>query len=270
MPELPEVETITKALEKCILEKRISGIILSGKNLRYQLEPERIDYVLGEKIVSIERRAKYMIWRLTNSWTILCHLGMSGNFSYSTKLVKDIPKHCHITIRFSDGSECFYIDPRRFGFICIQELGELEKFFSHLGLEPLSDEFNTQYFFEKTRNSKMAIKLLLMNNYTVVGVGNIYANESLFMAGIKPTRQANKLTKKDCGNLVSCIKEVLLKAIEMGGSSIRDFKSLDGTRGYFVTQFLVYQQKECSRCHHSLKELIQSSRKSYFCPKCQK
>ena len=226
----------------------------------------------GAKILSLSRRAKYLILH-TDKGDIIVHLGMSGSLSI-LKVSDNLPagKHDHVDLTTESGVILRYNDPRKFGCWLWAEKAEEHELLKKLGPEPLSDAFTSGYLFEKGRKKTVAIKNFIMNNEVVVGVGNIYACESLFMAGIHPELSAQNLTQKQCERLVKVIKEVLTKSIIQGGTTLKDFIQPDGKPGYFAQVLQVYGRKgeECHDCGAIIETKVVGQRNTYFCPKCQK
>ena len=243
-------------------------------SLRWPVDLTLKQTLPGLVIQSIGRRGKYLLLK-TELGTLLIHLGMSGNLRVLPANTPPL-KHDHVDIVLENGYLVRLNDPRRFGSVLWHPASEgsveTHKLLAKLAPEPLIDEFNEQYFFEITRNRKVAIKTLVMNSAVAVGAGNIYANESLFMSKIHPQTIASKLTKKQCELLVRNIKNVLEAAIEQGGTTLKDFMSPDGKPGYFVQKLNVYDQggKPCTVCGTTIERIILNQRASYFCPKCQK
>ncbi|MFD2167364.1 bifunctional DNA-formamidopyrimidine glycosylase/DNA-(apurinic or apyrimidinic site) lyase [Thalassotalea euphylliae] len=270
MPELPEVEVCRLGISPHITNQAIANIDVRQRQLRWPV-PEQLEDAVGERIRSVERRSKYLILKVT-SGSILIHLGMSGTIRVIDKNVP-VEKHDHVDIVFDNGKMLRLNDPRRFGAVLwlandVDEQGILTK----LGPEPLTDAFHADYLFEKSRKKTVPVKTFIMNNPVVVGVGNIYANEALFLSGIRPTKKAGTLTKKQCVVLTDNIKVVLAAAIKQGGTTLKDFTQADGRPGYFAQSLNVYGRagKACVTCGETLKEIRQSNRSSVFCPSCQK
>ena len=269
MPELPEVETalrgVTPYLKGFIIEK----IVVRQPKLRWTVSPELTE-LKDVKILNLTRRAKYLIIH-TEKGYIIGHLGMSG----SVRIVShdsSINKHDHVDIVMSNGKLLRYNDPRRFGaWLWTDNLEEFHLFLK-LGPEPLSEEFSGEYLFKKSRQKSIALKVFLMDNAVVVGVGNIYANETLFLCGLHPLKLAKNLTRKQCELLVETIKAVLTKSIVQGGTTLKDFLQPDGRPGYFAQSLLVYgnKSKPCPQCGAKIESLVIGQRNSYFCPHCQK
>lgn len=269
MPELPEVETTKRGIEPWLKDQTISKIIVRQPKLRWPVS-EEIHLLEGEQILSLTRRAKYILVE-TAKGTAIWHLGMSG----SLRLVEageDPGGHDHIDWQLSNGKVLRYHDPRRFGALLWVAPGEDSEHLSHLGPEPLSDDFDADYLFQRSRGKSQAIKTFIMDGKVVVGVGNIYANESLFMAGIRPQTAAGKISKQRYERLVSEIKKVLAAAIEQGGTTLRDFVGGDGKPGYFAQQLFVYGRggQPCKFCNTTLKEIRQGQRATVYCPSCQR
>ncbi|WEJ62403.1 bifunctional DNA-formamidopyrimidine glycosylase/DNA-(apurinic or apyrimidinic site) lyase [Thiomicrorhabdus lithotrophica] len=274
MPELPEVETTRKGITPKADQQVIKAFVVRNASLRWPVDLTLKQTLPGLVIQSIGRRGKYLLLK-TELGTLLIHLGMSGNLRVLPANTPPL-KHDHVDIVLENGYLVRLNDPRRFGSVLWHPASEgsveTHKLLAKLAPEPLSDEFNEQYFYEKTRNRKVAIKTLVMNSAVAVGAGNIYANESLFMSKIHPQTIASKLTKKQCELLVRNIKTVLEAAIEQGGTTLKDFMSPDGKPGYFVQKLNVYDQggKPCTVCGTTIERIILNQRASYFCPKCQK
>lgn len=271
MPELPEVETSLRGVEPYLQGQTIKQIITRTPKLRWTI-PTELAQIQGAKILSLSRRAKYLILH-TDKGDIIVHLGMSGSLSI-LKVSDNLPagKHDHVDLITESGVILRYNDPRKFGCWLWAEKAEEHELLKKLGPEPLSDAFTSGYLFEKGRKKTVAIKNFIMNNEVVVGVGNIYACESLFMAGIHPELSAQNLTQKQCERLVKVIKEVLIKSIIQGGTTLKDFIQPDGKPGYFAQVLQVYGRKgeECHDCGAIIETKVVGQRNTYFCPKCQK
>jgi len=269
MPELPEVETSCRGIEPHALGHKIVSICVRQPKLRWPVDPQLDSLMVGQIIQQVKRRAKYLQLQTTQG-DILIHLGMSG----SLKIVTDeaVTKHDHLDIVLSNGKTIRYNDPRRFGCVLLNQQGNQHPLLAKLGPEPLSDDFNGVYLHQKAKGRKGAIKNFIMNGQIVVGVGNIYAAESLFMSAIHPNRAANRVSLKRMTQLVTMIKMVLEKAILAGGSSLKDFTGSDGKPGYFQQELLVYgrQNLACVQCTSELKLMKIGQRASVYCPQCQK
>lgn len=271
MPELPEVETSLRGVEPYLQGQTIQQIITRTPKLRWAI-PAQLAQMQGAKIISLSRRAKYLILH-TNKGDIIVHLGMSGSLGIlKASDNKPAGKHDHVDLITESGVILRYNDPRKFGCWLWAENAEQHELLQKLGPEPLSEAFTSGYLFEKSRKKTVAVKNFIMNNDVVVGVGNIYACESLFMAGIHPELAAQNLTKKQCERLVQVIKEVLTKSIIQGGTTLKDFIQPDGKPGYFAQVLQVYGRKgeECHDCGAIIEAKMVGQRNTYFCPKCQK
>lgn len=240
MPELPEVETSRRGIEPHLVGATILHAVVRNGRLRWPVS-EEIYRLSDQPVLSVQRRAKYLLLELPEGWIII-HLGMSGSLRI---LPEELPpeKHDHVDLVMNNGKVLRYTDPRRFGaWLWTKEL-EGHNVLAHLGPEPLSDDFNGEYLHQKCAKKKTAIKPWLMDNKLVVGVGNIYASESLFAAGIHPDRLASSLSLAECELLARVIKAVLLRSIEQGGTTLKDFLQSDGKPGYFAQELQVYGRK---------------------------
>ena len=283
MPELPEVETVKRGLEEFIINESIKEVYLSKFNLRFPWPKDFVSKIIGKKIVFIKRRAKYIIIGLSDNYSIIAHLGMSGSYKVLKKgEVKDyiILKHDHLIIDL-DNFKIVYNDPRRFGYIDLTNQDpETHKFLSSLGPEPLSNYFNADNLAETLLNKNKPIKNTLLDQNIVSGLGNIYVCEALFRSKINPKKNCSKLVtskgkpRKNLIFLVEKINEVIKEAIEAGGSSLKDFSNTSGKMGYFQSSFNVYdrENEKCLlvSCDGIVKRIIQSGRSTFFCSKCQK
>ena len=283
MPELPEVETVKRGLEEFIINESIKEVYLSKFNLRFPWPKDFVSKIVGKKIISIKRRAKYIIIGLSDNYSIIAHLGMSGSYKVLKKgEVQDyiILKHDHLIIDL-DNFKIVYNDPRRFGYIDLTNQDpETHKFLSSLGPEPLSNYFNADNLAETLLNKNKPIKNTLLDQNIVSGLGNIYVCEALFRSKINPKKNCSKLVtskgkpRKNLILLVKKINEVIKEAIEAGGSSLRDFSNTSGKMGYFQSSFNVYnrENEKCllGSCNGVIKRIIQSGRSTFFCSKCQK
>lgn len=269
MPELPEVETTLRGIAPHILGCKVTQVVIRQPRLRWPIPTELAETLQGRKLLGITRRGKYLLLRFAHG-SVLAHLGMSG----SLRIVETLEPHLlhdHVDLIFGRLT-LRYCDPRRFGcLLWLDEEPQIHPLLSQLGPEPLTDDFNPDYLFARTRQRSQAIKTLIMDSKVVVGVGNIYANESLFMAGIKPIRKAGSLTRRNCEDLVRDIKFVLQRSIDQGGTTLRDFVGGDGKPGYFQQQLLVYGRggKACNTCAGLLKEIRMNQRTTVYCVKCQ-
>ncbi len=268
MPELPEVETTKRGLEPWLLNQRIEKITVRQAKLRWPV-PEEIFQLESQRIFKLERRAKYLLMH-TEAGTAIWHLGMSG----SLRVVEPnavIGKHDHIDWQLSNEKVLRYHDPRKFGALLFNPPHSDVALLAQLGPEPLSDAFTGAYLFARARGKTQAVKTFIMDAHQVVGVGNIYANESLFKAGIHPELAAGKISLKRYEILAQEIKTILAQAIEQGGTTLRDFVGGDGKPGYFAQELRVYGRKglPCPKCQKTLQEVRIAQRSSVFCTKCQ-
>lgn len=271
MPELPEVETIVNGLKPQLVGHTIVDVRHSSKNLRYPLP--HFTRIHHATITNIHRRAKYLIFSLDNEQSLLWHLGMTGQFHV---LASDAQagKHEHVTMDLSGNIKLCYRDTRRFGYVDICDTAQLahHPWLTKLGVEPLTDNFHAKQLKIHLQTRNTSIKQNIMDNAIVVGVGNIYASESLFRANIAPTTPAKSLSSQQLCQLVLQIRNVLQEAIAAGGSTISDFVKADGQPGYFAHSFNVYGRdgKPCLVCHSPIQRIVQAGRASFFCPTCQK
>lgn len=280
MPELPEVETVCRGLSKALTGNKIASVSVTRKNLRIPF-PTTLCEIAGAKVQDISRRAKYILMRLDTDETVIFHLGMSGRMVIKAKSETYTPeKHDHLVLSMQNGTRVVFNDARRFGLVDLAPTPDVgkHKLFHHLGPEPLDKIFSTEYLAQKLKGKKVAIKLAIMDQRVVVGVGNIYASEALFMAGIGPMRKSNSLKKDEIEKLVSSIRAVLKKAIAAGGSSLRDYVQADGELGYFQHQWAVYDKEgtKCPGCSCNIKKtggikrMVQGARSTFYCPQKQK
>lgn len=267
MPELPEVET-TKLSLAPLIGKSVSDVYISGYRLREPI-PDDIDELAGSVLVGVVRRAKYLILSFDKNGQmleLLVHLGMSGSLQQHTCLVPR--KHDHVVFGFGS-IRLHYHDPRRFGMVMWQ--ADARRYLDKLGVEPLSDEFDVMYLAKFVHKTTKPIKTLIMEQPVVVGVGNIYAVESLFLSGIHPATPACQVGMDKLTDLVDNIKTILAKAIKQGGSTLKDFRVGEGKAGYFQQTLMVYGRagKPCVVCHHVLGDVKIAGRASVYCPNCQ-
>ncbi len=287
MPELPEVEVVKKALKKTIYDLTIKNIEIRNKFLRYEIDEKMMKKMINSKVLSVTRRSKYILINLNNNFTILFHLGMTGkiivfkdNKKYKTsfyyKLHENKLKHDHLIISFNRNISLLYNDVRKFGFIKILRTDKvfLTSHLKKLGPEPLSKKFNVSYFKKQLKGKKIFLKNLLMDQKFVAGLGNIYVNEAMFFSKTNPKIRLNNLPHKKIQSLVNEIKKVIKKAINEGGSSIKNFNNTEGEKGNFQQFFNVYgrQGKYCtqSNCKGTVKRIKLSNRSTFFCNICQK
>ncbi|MCH9004278.1 MAG: bifunctional DNA-formamidopyrimidine glycosylase/DNA-(apurinic or apyrimidinic site) lyase [Proteobacteria bacterium] len=269
MPELPEVETSRRGIEPHIIDTRITGIIIRNRHLRWPISKAVDRNLVGESITSVDRRAKYLLINTTNGTAIL-HLGMSGSVFM---VDRDTPAgvHDHVDIEFDSGKTLRFRDPRRFGSLHWSKNPLKHKLLRSLGPEPLGQEFDGEYLWKRSRRRRVSIKQFIMNADVVVGVGNIYASEALYCAGISPRRAAGRVALQRYDLLSTAIKDVLVTAIAAGGTTLRDFYGGDGEPGYFQRQLGVYgrEGEPCRRCDTPITAIVQGQRSSYYCRRCQ-
>lgn len=271
MPELPEVETTCRGITPHISGHKVSDVIVRNRNLRWPVPARLKSLLVGQKVESVQRRGKYILLA-TGSGTVILHLGMSG----SLRIVDNqaaVRKHDHVDMVFDNGKILRLHDPRRFGALLWTSKNPLQhELLTELGPEPLTDDFSAQYLHDVARNRKAAIKQLIMNSHVVVGVGNIYASEALFLAGIHPARAAHRLSLQRCELLVNAIKQVLTAAIKQGGTTLRDFVRENGEPGYFSQTLNVYGRagEPCPKCGRPVSHKVMQQRSTYFCIHCQK
>ena len=275
MPELPEVETTRRGIEPHLAGRRIAAVTLRRNDLRWPIPPEIGERLPGQVIDSVERRAKYLLIH-TAAGSAMLHLGMSGMLRV---LPPDAPigKHDHVDIVLEGTAEqrgrvLRFTDPRRFGSLLWQPFGELHPLLAALGPEPLTDAFEGDTLWCGSRGRSAAVKLFLMDNANVVGVGNIYASEALFAAGIDPRRAAGKVSRERYASLAAEVKRILAWAIERGGTTLRDFLNPDGAPGYFFRELNVYGRtgEPCKVCGTPIRQAVLGQRSTFWCPRCQK
>ena len=273
MPELPEVETVKRALEKVLLHQKIVKTETFIDKMRYPTSSLH-DVPENSEIIGLRRRGRYIIVELDNLLCYVIHLGMSGSMRVvESNTLRN--KHEHVVITLDNDLSWRFDCPRRFGFMTVEKLTEKcrePKSLASLGIEPFDESFTGQHLYEKIHHRRVKIKSLLMDNAVVVGVGNIYVNEVLFKCKVSPFRTANTITKNECVLLVKYIKEILAKAIEAGGTTIADFKGVDGKEGEFVQELLIYGKhgEECPICQSPILKDVIASRSAFYCKKCQK
>lgn len=273
MPELPEVEVVRRGLEPHLKGKMVHRVVLRETRLRWPVDPSLPGLLEGRALTALERRGKYLLARFTNG-TLIMHLGMSGNLRFMEAAVP-ILRHDHIDLEFEDGVLRFN-DPRRFGAFVWHDrhagavLGN--RLLASLGVEPLTGEFDGQVLYQASRGRRVSVKQFLLAGLAVVGVGNIYASESLFRAGIRPATAVGRLTRPRCEKLAVAIKETLSDAIDQGGTTLRDFAGASGAGGYFQLSCLVYGRNglPCAVCETPIKRSVHQARATYWCSSCQR
>ncbi|MFP3873684.1 MAG: bifunctional DNA-formamidopyrimidine glycosylase/DNA-(apurinic or apyrimidinic site) lyase [Thiohalophilus sp.] len=271
MPELPEVETTRKGIAPHLQGRAVREVVVRQRQLRWPI-PRNLNALLqGQVIEQIDRRGKYLLLRM-NKGTLIIHLGMSGSLRILPGRTP-AQKHDHVDIVL-DNEQCLRLrDPRRFGAVLwTRENPSRHKLLAALGPEPLSEQFDADYLWQKSRGRRLTIKAFIMDSKVVTGVGNIYANEALYLAGIHPGRAAGRIARARYAGLVNAIKQVLEAAIRQGGTTLRDFTASDGKPGYFRQQLHVYEreQEPCHQCGKPLRQVVISQRASYYCRHCQR
>lgn len=271
MPELPEVETTRRGIAPHIIDKPVTDVIVRQSKLRWPVPRGLGKKLIGHRILRVQRRAKYLLLGFEHG-TLLLHLGMSGSLRI-VPTTEAAAKHDHFDIVFNNATALRLTDPRRFGAVLwTPNAPDTHDLLAHLGPEPLSDDFNGEYLFQRSRGRKNSIKQFIMDGKVVVGVGNIYASESLYLAGINPKRAAGRVSRERYEKLVAAIKQVLAAAIKQGGTTLRDFVGSDGKPGYFAQQLNVYGRagEDCPGCGSTIKQIVIGQRSTYYCPRCQK
>lgn len=271
MPELPEVQTTVAGLQYHATSATITEAVFHRDTIRYPLESAWLTKIRGRRIVDIRRRAKLIIMTLDEGY-LLWHLGMTGSLRISQD-GEEKRKHDHVELRLTDGRSVRFHDPRRFGYLkWLANESELLSSFSHYGVEPLDAGFNSDFLYQRSRGKQQAVKNFIMNQTVVVGVGNIYACEALFMAGILPQTACGKISKARYQRLVEAIQKVLKQAINQGGTTLKDFINADAKPGYFQQSLLVYGCKgqACKHCGTAIASLTIGGRNSFYCPNCQR
>jgi len=271
MPELPEVETTRRGLEPHLLGRRIASVTVRDARLRWPVERELAGRITGQRIRALRRRAKYLIIELERD-ALIVHLGMSGALSLAPAHTR-AGKHDHFELALDTGTVLRLTDPRRFGSVHrVSGPPEAHMLLASLGPEPLSAQFDAEWLYRITRGRRASIKETLMNSRVVAGVGNIYANEALFRAGIHPRTPAGRLSRQRCAALVDAVRETLADAIAAGGSSLRDWRHADGGLGYFQQRYFVYDRADagCRTCGSPIRGIRQGQRATYYCPRCQR
>jgi formamidopyrimidine-DNA glycosylase len=271
MPELPEVETTRRGIIPHVTGHEIIRVIVRNRQLRWPVARRLEDIITGQTIHAVRRRAKYLLFTL-DTGTLILHLGMSGSLRIVNAIVPP-QQHDHLDLVFRHYKVLRFTDPRRFGSVHWTTRDPLQhKLLRELGVEPLSDDLNGSYLYEQSRGRKVAIKHLIMDSHVVVGIGNIYASEALFMAGINPKRSAGRIGPEKYALLAEVIKEVLSDSIAAGGTTLRDFVNGEGKPGYFGQHLNVYGRagQPCISCQAPIREIRQGQRSTFYCPKCQR
>jgi formamidopyrimidine-DNA glycosylase len=269
MPELPEVETSRRGIEPYVAGQRVTGVTIRNRALRWPVEPGFEARLEGGTVISVGRRAKYLLFN-TEAGSAILHLGMSGSV---TIVPGDAPAgvHDHVDFALGSGDVLRFRDPRRFGSLHWADEPAQHWLLKDLGPEPLADDFDGDYLWRLSRGRRVAIKPFIMNANVVVGVGNIYASESLFRAGIHPRRQAGRVSRARYGLLADAIRDVLARAIRAGGTTLRDFYGFNGQAGYFQLELDVYGRDDepCRHCGRPIRHIVLGQRATYYCVDCQ-
>ncbi len=271
MPELPEVETALRGIKPYILNQKITYVIVRRPNLRWPIPANLAQLLTGQTVKQLKRRGKYLLLGFDHG-TLILHLGMSGSLSVLPEATPH-KKHDHVELHFANHKYLRFTDPRRFGAILwTDEKAANHPLISSIGPEPLTNKFDGDYLYSISRNKKAAIKSFIMDGKIVAGVGNIYATEALFLAGIHPNKSAGDVTLNSYRKLVDAIKSILKQAIKQGGTTLKDFVNPSGSPGYFSIQLHVYGRagKSCPRCKNKLKSIRLLQRSTVYCPYCQK
>jgi formamidopyrimidine-DNA glycosylase len=271
MPELPEVETTRRGIRAALVGRTVQAFDLREPRLRWRVEPTLAAAVTGQRVVDVRRRAKYLLIDLERG-TLIAHLGMSGSLRVMPVAAPRLA-HDHYDLVLDSGQCLRFNDPRRFGSLhwCTGDPHQ-HALLASLGPEPLEGACDAGYLAARAKGRKAAVKIFLMDQRIVVGVGNIYASEALFRAGVRPRRAAGRVKREEWTRIVAAIRAVLSEAIRQGGTTLRDYVGADGTPGYFRQELYVYERtgEPCRRCATPIRHLVQGQRSTYFCPSCQK
>lgn len=272
MPELPEVETIVRSLSPLVTGVSVSSVDVRCAMLRRAVDPSFVESLCGRDLVSVRRRAKYMLFDLDDGRAWIVHLGMSGRLVRVSRLLDHAPrKHDHVIVTLSDGAGLVFHDPRRFGLMTVEHAAD-SPLLAGIGPEPLEDEFNAGYLAGLRRHTRRTIKDVLMDQRVVAGLGNIYVNELLFTAGVRPRRKLARMSADECARVVAATRSTLTEAIEHRGSSISDFLDGIGRRGAYQWRRRVYDREgeACRACATLIKAVVVGQRSSFYCPRCQR
>jgi formamidopyrimidine-DNA glycosylase len=270
VPELPEVETTCRGIAVAVIGRQITDCVVREPRLRWRVQADLSARITGQLITDVRRRAKYLLLALEDA-TLIIHLGMSGSLRLLNRSAP-LLTHDHVALTLDEAAALRFNDPRRFGSIHLTTEDPLQHpLLARLGPEPLEADFHPEYLLSVTRPRRAPIKQVLMNGELVVGVGNIYASEALFRAGIRPTRSARRVTRVEAAKLVEAIQTVLTDAIAAGGTTLRDYINADGMPGYFRQKLYVYERAgaPCLRCGTPIRQLTMGQRSTYYCPRCQ-
>jgi formamidopyrimidine-DNA glycosylase len=277
MPELPEVETIRRGLEPLVIGLRIAAVTVRDRRLRTPVAVRSLGRLRGARLLAVHRRSKYLLLHTDAGLSLLLHLGMTGRV-WVTDAGRPARPHEHVVFAFEGGREMRFADPRRFGMVAVVRTDRLERHPSLRGLgpEPIGDGLDpaalAEIFWCETRRRKKPVKNFLMDARTIAGVGNIYACEALFRAGLHPKRAVGRIARARWGRLVDAVRAVLGEAIEAGGTTLRDFHNAEGEAGYFSVQLRVYDRegKACPRCRSPIRRVVLAGRATFYCPRCQR
>ncbi len=279
MPELPEVETVKNGIIPLLEGRRIRQVIQRRDKLRIPLPENFAQRLRGCRVMRIIRRAKYLLFYLDQGEILICHLGMSGKMTLKAASARELPdkfeKHDHVILESDAGDLVIFNDPRRFGLmtLCLEDELDRHPLFKHMGPEPLGNEFNAEYLYQKTIKRRSPVKTILLDQRVVAGLGNIYVCEVLFQAGISPKKNASELCREEVEKMLPIIRQILNRAIEAGGSTLKDYARVDGELGYFQHEFRVYgrEGEACPNqgCNSKIRRMIQSNRSTFYCPACQ-
>lgn len=272
MPELPEVETVRRGIEPHVLGQRIAAVTVRDRRLRWPIPPGLEAWLTGQRIDSASRRGKYLLLQMDTGDRLIVHLGMSGRLF---ALERDVPlkKHDHVDIVLDSGAILRFNDPRRFGAVLPWQAAEAtHPLIANLGPEPLDAAFSDDHLYARSRGRRQSLKTFIMDGRTVVGVGNIYASEALFRAGLRPGTAAGRLTRPQAERLTAAIRATIADAIRQGGTTLRDFAGADGNPGYFQQDLYVYGRagKPCRVCGEEIRARVIGQRSSFYCVQCQR
>ncbi len=270
MPELPEVETTWRGILPALQNQHIVNVVVRNHSLRWPIAADFTARLIGQGIKDVQRRGKYLLIQLQTG-SVIWHLGMSGSLRILPAHVPPRP-HDHVDVILDNDKLLRFNDPRRFGCAIWTDDPLQHQLLKNLGPEPLSDEFDVEYLVTQAKNRKVSIKQFIMNANIVVGVGNIYASEALFHAGVRTRRAAGRIKRDELAKLVKSIKKVLSAAIKQGGTTLRDYVNANGESGYFKQKLFVYERagEPCRKCKALIVQITQGQRSTYYCPSCQK
>lgn len=273
MPELPEVETVRRSLLPRLRGRRLGALDVRAPSLREPLDRRALQHLVGQRIVDVRRRAKYLLLDAVGGKSLIVHLGMTGNLTVAGDQIP-IDTHEHLSYRLDDGGRLRFVDPRRFGlaFVLDRDAVATDRHFIHLGVEPLEEDFTATYLRTQAVRRRAPIKSFLMDGRVVVGVGNIYASEALWRAGVHPKRGVHRVSLATWEKVVQHVRQTLAEAIVQGGTTLSDFHDGEGNAGYFQISLNVYDRggQPCLRCQRPVKRIVQSGRSTYYCPGCQR